>query len=193
VALAKTIVSKANFLMLDEPTNHLDLHSVELLIEALNKYEGSIILVSHDRYFISKTANKIWEIEDGKIKEFKGGYDEYVEWKARMSTKQPSATAVPAKKEVKEVKDEKKKNEPIDKTKQAEEKKLQKRFADAEGLVAKLQEELKKAEALLADPGIYLDKVKFQETEKKYQSVSQQLQLAEKDYEQLFDLIMKSS
>jgi ATP-binding cassette subfamily F protein 3 len=94
---------------------------------------------------------------------------------------------------VKEVKDEKKKNEPIDKTKQAEEKKLQKRFADAEGLVAKLQEELKKAEALLADPGIYLDKVKFQETEKKYQSVSQQLQLAEKDYEQLFDLIMKSS
>jgi ATP-binding cassette subfamily F protein 3 len=193
VALAKTIVSKANFLMLDEPTNHLDLHSVELLIEALNKYEGSIILVSHDRYFISKTANKIWEIEDGKIKEFKGGYDEYVEWKARMSTKQPSATAVPAKKEVKEVKDEKKKNEPIDKTKQAEEKKLQKRFADAEGLVAKLQEELKKAEALLADPGIYLDKVKFQETEKKYQSISQQLQLAEKDYEQLFDLIMKSS
>jgi ATP-binding cassette subfamily F protein 3 len=110
-----------------------------------------------------------------------------------MSTKQPSATAVPAKKEVKEVKDEKKKNEPIDKTKQAEEKKLQKRFADAEGLVANLQEELKKAEALLADPGIYLDKVKFQETEKKYQSVSQQLQLAEKDYEQLFDLIMKSS
>jgi ATP-binding cassette subfamily F protein 3 len=193
VALAKTIVSKANFLMLDEPTNHLDLHSVELLIEALNKYEGSIILVSHDRYFISKTANKIWEIEDGKIKEFKGGYDEYVEWKARMSTKQPSATAVPAKKEVKEVKDEKKKNEPIDKTKQAEEKKLQKRFADAEGLVANLQEELKKAEALLADPGIYLDKVKFQETEKKYQSISQQLQLAEKDYEQLFDLIMKSS
>ncbi|MFN5647003.1 MAG: ABC-F family ATP-binding cassette domain-containing protein, partial [Sphingobacteriales bacterium] len=174
VALAKTIVSKANFLMLDEPTNHLDLHSVELLIEALNKYEGSIILVSHDRYFISKTANKIWEIEDGKIKEFKGGYDEYVEWKARMSTKQPSATAVPAKKEVKEVKDEKKKNEPIDKTKQAEEKKLQKRFADAEGLVANLQEELKKAEALLADPGIYLDKVKFKETEKKYQSISQQ-------------------
>ncbi|HET9429621.1 MAG TPA: ABC-F family ATP-binding cassette domain-containing protein, partial [Chitinophagaceae bacterium] len=62
VALAKTIVSKANFLMLDEPTNHLDMHSCDLLIDALNKYEGSLILVSHDRYFISKTANKIWEI-----------------------------------------------------------------------------------------------------------------------------------
>ncbi len=51
-----------------------------LLAEALNKYEGSYILVSHDRYFISKTANKIWEIEDGRIKEFKGTYDEWVEW-----------------------------------------------------------------------------------------------------------------
>ncbi len=85
VALAKTIVSKANFLMLDEPTNHLDMHSCELLIEALNKYEGSIILVSHDRYFVSKTANKIWEIVDHKVKEFKGGYDEYVAWKERMA------------------------------------------------------------------------------------------------------------
>ncbi|HEU4858858.1 MAG TPA: ABC-F family ATP-binding cassette domain-containing protein, partial [Chitinophagaceae bacterium] len=85
VALAKTIISKANFLLLDEPTNHLDMHSCELLIEALNKYEGTFILVSHDRYFISKTANKIWEIIDHEIKEFKGGYEEYVAWKERMA------------------------------------------------------------------------------------------------------------
>ena len=84
VALAKTIISKANFLMLDEPTNHLDMHSVDLLADALDKYEGSLILVSHDRYFISKTANKIWEIVDGQIVEFKGGYTEWVEWKERM-------------------------------------------------------------------------------------------------------------
>ena len=71
VALAKTMVSKANFLMLDEPTNHLDMHSCDLLIDALKKYEGSLILVSHDRYFISKTANKIWEIVDHRLKEFK--------------------------------------------------------------------------------------------------------------------------
>src|SRR6478736_8772737 len=85
VALAKTIVGKANFLLLDEPTNHLDIHSVELLVEALNKYKGSLILVSHDRYFISKVANKIWEIDDQKVKEFKGGYEEWVEWKERMA------------------------------------------------------------------------------------------------------------
>ena len=84
VALAKTIVSKANFLMLDEPTNHLDMHSCDLLIESLNKYEGTMILVSHDRYFVSKTANKIWEIVDHEIKEFKGGYEEWVAWKERM-------------------------------------------------------------------------------------------------------------
>ena len=81
VALAKTIVSKANFLLLDEPTNHLDIHSVDLLIEALNKYEGSYILVSHDRYFVNQTANKIWEIEDYKIREFVGTYNEWERWK----------------------------------------------------------------------------------------------------------------
>src|SRR6185436_12127534 len=69
---------------LDEPTNHLDIHSVELLIEALNKYEGSLILVSHDRYFVSKVANTIWEIENQKIKIFNGGYEELSEWKERQ-------------------------------------------------------------------------------------------------------------
>ena len=85
VALAKTIVSKANFLMLDEPTNHLDMHSVELLAEALTKYEGTYIFVSHDRYFISKAANKIWEISDQQIKEFKGNYEEWVAWNSNTN------------------------------------------------------------------------------------------------------------
>src|SRR6202012_5762103 len=96
VALAKTIVSKANFLLLDEPTNHLDMHSCDLLIDALNKYEGSFLLVSHDRYFISKTANKIWEIEDHLIREFKGTYEEWVDWKERNEAlKQIAAVKTP--------------------------------------------------------------------------------------------------
>jgi len=94
VALAKTIVSKANFLLLDEPTNHLDMHSCDLLIEALNRYEGSYLLVSHDRYFISRTANKIWEIDDRRIREFKGTYEEWVEWKERnLAAKAEAAKA----------------------------------------------------------------------------------------------------
>src|SRR5687768_5400090 len=59
------------------------MHSVDLLVEALNKYEGSYILVSHDRYFVNETANKIWEIEDHKIREFVGTYNEWDEWKQR--------------------------------------------------------------------------------------------------------------
>ncbi len=85
VALGKVIISQANFLLLDEPTNHLDINSVEMLIDALGKYEGSLVLVSHDRYFVSKTANKIWEIVDGEIKEFKGTYAEWEEWKKRQA------------------------------------------------------------------------------------------------------------
>jgi ATP-binding cassette subfamily F protein 3 len=96
IALAKTIVSKANFLLLDEPTNHLDMHSCDLLIDALNKYEGSILLVSHDRYFISRTANKIWEIDEHKIREFKGTYEEWVEWKERNVAAKQAAAAAPA-------------------------------------------------------------------------------------------------
>jgi ATP-binding cassette subfamily F protein 3 len=91
VALAKTIVSKANFLLLDEPTNHLDMHSVNLLIEALNKYQGSLLLVSHDRYFVQRTANKIWEIDENhQVKEFVGTYEEWMEWKAMMAARAAS-------------------------------------------------------------------------------------------------------
>jgi len=189
VALAKTIVSKANFLMLDEPTNHLDLHSVELLIEALNKYEGSLILVSHDRYFISKTANKIWEIEDGQIREFKGSYPEYVEWKARMSARQQPVAAEPRKKEVKE---EKKRTGPEDRSRQQEEKRMQKRFSDAETRVAGLQKQKAEAEAELADPANYSDKARFMETEKRYQTITKQLEQAEKEYERIFEEMMRT-
>lgn len=84
VALAKTLVSKANFLLLDEPTNHLDIQSIEVLIEALDAYEGSYVLVSHDRHFLSHIANKIWYIEGKQIKEYPGTYQEFVEWKTRQ-------------------------------------------------------------------------------------------------------------
>lgn len=194
VALAKTIVSKANFLMLDEPTNHLDLHSVELLIEALNKYEGSLILVSHDRYFISKTANKIWEIADGQIREFKGTYEEWVDWnnrmKSRAATVVPAAASEPADKKPKEVKEEKKR-EPIDTQKQKEQKKVQKKFSETEELIARLGAQKAAAEQQLADPSVYSDKLKFQSAEAVYQSICQKLKQAEADYERLFEELMK--
>ncbi len=83
VALAKTLISEANFLLLDEPTNHLDIVSVNILIQALQQYEGTFVLVSHDRHFISEVANKIWYIEDQHIKEYPGTYAEYEIWRKK--------------------------------------------------------------------------------------------------------------
>ena len=191
VALAKTIVSKANFLILDEPTNHLDIHSVELLIEALNRYEGSLILVSHDRYFISKTANKIWEIEDGLIKEFKGGYEEWVDWKIRMKARQSQEKPVAEPPREKEKKREEKKEDQQDNFRQKELKKLQRKFSESELRVAELQKKKDAAEALLGHPEVYADKDKFRESEKNYQDFNRQLKQAEAEYEKIFEEMMK--
>jgi len=94
VALAKTLVSNANFLMLDEPTNHLDMLSVNILIDALKSYEGTYVVVSHDRHFIDKVANKIWFIEDNQLREYPGTYAEYALWnEKRMLDKQSTQTS----------------------------------------------------------------------------------------------------
>ena len=84
VALAKTLISEANFLLLDEPTNHLDFQSVNILIQALQQYEGTFITVSHDRHFIKGVANKIWYIEQHEIKEYPGTYEEYEFWRSQQ-------------------------------------------------------------------------------------------------------------
>lgn len=94
VALAKVLISQANFLLLDEPTNHLDMQSVNILIQALQQYEGTYVVVSHDRYFVTNIANKIWYIEDHEIKEYPGNFDEYEEW---QSTRAISETLAPKK------------------------------------------------------------------------------------------------
>jgi len=84
VALAKTLISDSNFLILDEPTNHLDFISENILIQALQQYEGTFVIVSHNRHFISEVANKIWYIEDKEIKEYPGTYDEFNYWQSRQ-------------------------------------------------------------------------------------------------------------
>ncbi len=88
VALAKVLISEANFLLLDEPTNHLDMQSVNILIQALQQYEGTYVVVSHDRYFVSNIANKIWYIEDNEVKEYPGSFDEYETWMSTRTSEQ---------------------------------------------------------------------------------------------------------
>ncbi|HXL57720.1 MAG TPA: ATP-binding cassette domain-containing protein, partial [Chitinophagaceae bacterium] len=159
VALAKVITGKANFLMLDEPTNHLDIHSVDLLTEALNKYEGTLILVSHDRYFISKTANTIWEIIDHEIKVFKGNYQEYVEWKERSSKFEVRSLKFEENNEPKIQKNELKTQNPELRTKGSEQKKelqrLQKQFSKLEEEINQLNANKTNLELELAKPENY--------------------------------------
>lgn len=181
VALAKTIVSKGNFLLLDEPTNHLDMHSVELLADALNKYEGSYILVSHDRYFISKTANKIWEITDHRIKEFKGGYHEWVAWNERMAKQgEPlvkSSVVVDKTAESKSpapVVAEKKENQPAFREKQKQLQKEKKRMQDVEENIKKLTHRSGELELEMGKPENYADPAKFSTLEKEYSANKKQ-------------------
>ena len=194
VALAKTIVSKANFLLLDEPTNHLDMHSVDLLIEALNKYEGSYILVSHDRYFVNKTANKIWEIEDYKIKEFVGTYDEWERWKIERKAKEKQLASA----EKKEVAP---KNKPAvkekavftgqDKNLQNELQSTKRKFEQLEARIAKLTGEKQKLELNLALPEIYSDNKKFVEAEILYKKKTAELNKENAEFEKLFEKMME--
>lgn len=198
VALAKTIATKANFLLLDEPTNHLDMQSVEMLSEALNRYQGTYLLVSHDRYFISKTANKIWEIEDGKIKEFNGSYDEWVTYKQdkekaekeRMSKEagQPKAApeAKPEKKQpVKTVSDEEKR------TARKEYQSKQKTFQKLEDDLSRMNKEKAELEQQLADPANYQDKEQFRKLDEQYKQLSGKLSELSQRYDQVFEEMMQ--
>jgi ATP-binding cassette subfamily F protein 3 len=212
VALAKTIISKANFLLLDEPTNHLDMHSSDLLVEALKRYEGSYILVSHDRYFISKTANKIWEIVDHKIKEFKGGYEEYAEWKERQSRQsrpdsyqvgsqeskkssrlvsgEPDKTKEDVENRIQSVVEKKQASVSVNKELKRELQKLQKLFQQLEEKIAKLNDRKIQLEAALADHTTYSDKNKFLRTESEYKQVSDELLKLNVEYEKVFEKII---
>ena len=198
VALAKTIVSKANFLLLDEPTNHLDIHSVDLLIEALNKYEGTYILVSHDRYFVNQTCNKIWEIENYKIKEFVGNFEEWEEWKQRqakaVNEKEKIKIEKPTPVVAKEVKVETKSNHPkisIDKDVKKELQKTQRQFQQLEEKIATLTKQKIELESALSSHEIYTNNTKFSQTERDYKKVSEQLQNANTEYEIVFEKLMK--
>lgn len=201
VALAKTMVSKANFLILDEPTNHLDLLSIDLLIEALNRYQGSLILVSHDRHFISKAANRIWEIEDHEIKDFAGGYEEWMEWKERKkaeAAKQNQAQPKPEKKQpeqkpAEEIKPQPvpKNNAPIDKELKKELQRQQRNLQLLEEKLAALSLQKKSLEDQLALPEIYSDKNKFLTAETEYKKCLTTLETTNKEYEAVFEKLME--
>ena len=215
VALAKTILSKANFLLLDEPTNHLDIHSTELLVDALNRYEGSYILVSHDRYFISKTANKIWEIVNHEIKEFKGDYEEYVEWKERMSERLEAGSRkseaggkkleeslrnkaqgtgkkqVMDKGQLENEKSAKSISESVKSVIRKELQKQQRVFQQLEKQISELNQKKEELEIDLTKPEIYANGQEFKKTETAYKEILGKLDAVNKEYEKVFEKIIE--
>jgi ATP-binding cassette subfamily F protein 3 len=190
VALAKALTADANFLILDEPTNHLDMASVNILIQALQQYEGTFIAVSHDRYFLDNIANKIWYIEDHKIKEYPGTYAEYEEWNSKRKLEPKAAAAAQPKKE------EKKETAPVkqqpptdDKTKQI--KKLNSDLQKMEEQVTTLEKEVKQLETKLADPQVYNDKSRLNDTNTQYKQKQNQLKQVQQQWETLAEQILE--
>jgi ATP-binding cassette subfamily F protein 3 len=167
VALAKTILTKANFMLLDEPTNHLDMQSVNILIQVLQKFKGSYVVVSHDRFFLAEIANKIWFIENQKLKEYPGTYAEYEEWMERRRQNGELSEIAPSKKE-KNLNPEPTITEPgtvvaDNKSKQKEIKKLSDTVKNLESEMEKIRERKSSLELELSQPETYsnADKAKL--------------------------------
>lgn len=194
VALAKALTADANFLILDEPTNHLDIQSVNILIQALQQYEGTFILVSHDRYLLDEVANKIWFIEDQQIKEYPGTYAEYEDWAARrqQSSQQSRASSHPKGVEkLAKDKQRKKVDAPDDEAqKQKQLQTLNRRLSGLEEDITVLEDAAKTIEAELADENIYSDQELLAEKTQQYDHTKQQLQELQEQWEQLAEQIM---
>jgi ATP-binding cassette subfamily F protein 3 len=185
VALAKTLLSEANFLLLDEPTNHLDMQSINILIQALQQYEGTFIVVSHDRYFVSNIANKIWWIEDNELKEYPGTYAEYEEWRKRKEAEEKNTTP----KQINQPKEKKAENKPTN-SNQNELKKLNKELATAEQKVETLTQQKANVEAEMAKPENAGDNEKMASLNVEYSSILAKLEEANHQYEAIFEQLL---
>lgn len=189
LALAKTLITQSNFLLLDEPTNHLDMFSSSVLAESLDNYAGTVLFVSHDRTFISRVATKIWWIEDGKIKEYPGTYDEYKEWMDKREKEAiisvNSAVQTPQTKK-EEVGNDKSKIKPTTVSKN----KLrhwEQEMAKFEQKLNTLDETIKKTESQLLEPEIASDADKVWELTQEHQKRSNERESIQKQHDEIME------
>ena len=149
--LLKLMLSKSNFLLLDEPTNHLDIESKEVLENAIVDYSGTVLTISHDRYFLNKVVNKIWYLEDGKITEFYGNYDYFLE---KLNEKNEAEEKIISKTEIE--KEKKKKKE-----KEKEERAKKQKLKEIENKIFEIEEKIEICNKDIQNPEIFNDKDKF--------------------------------
>ena len=166
VALTILMLRHDNLLILDEPTNHLDMDSREALEEALSQFGGTIITVSHDRYFINRVAGEILEMTDGGISRYLGNYDDYME-KKNAPTERPEAAG-----KTRTLMEKEKRR---DRESRMAAKKLKEQAQNAERAVAAKEQEIEEMETRLADPALYTDRGQAAAVQKKYQEAKEKL------------------
>ena len=189
VSLAKLVLSNANFLILDEPTNHLDIMSKEILEDALNGYEGTILYVSHDRYFINRTAHRILDLTEGQFVNYVGNYDYYLEKHdtvmAAIEASAPQNTDADNTVAAKAAESEVKLDWKAQKEEQARLRKKENDLKKCEEKIAELEARISEIDTEMSDPAIGTQVAKLQELSKEQTSCQEQL---EKLYEQWEEL-----
>lgn len=191
VSLAKLMLSNANFLILDEPTNHLDITSKEILEQALNDYEGTVLYVSHDRYFVNQTATRILDLYNKQFYSFAGNYDYYLEKKDVVE--QPSGAVQPngqtttagANTDAAESASDSKLSWQQQKEEQALKRKKENRLRKCEDDIAALEDEIAQLNEQMADPAIATDVAKLQEFSKKQTALQKTLEQRYEEWEEL--------
>ncbi|MCS7005842.1 MAG: ABC-F family ATP-binding cassette domain-containing protein [Cytophagales bacterium] len=181
VALAKTLISEANFLLLDEPTNHLDIMSVNILTKALQQYEGTFVVVSHDRHFISQIANKIWYIENQVLKEYPGTFEEYQYWRAQQTD-----ISVDSEKKNTAAKTPTHPRKSISKSQATEIRKIQQQISQIETEIENQENLLKILEEELSAPSVYANLDLLSQKMQAYEVAKNRLQELTHNWEQLF-------
>ena len=189
VSLAKLVLSNANFLILDEPTNHLDIMSKEILEDALNGYEGTILYVSHDRYFINRTAHRILDLTEGQFVSYVGNYDYYLEKHdtvmAAIEASTPQSADADNTAATKAAESEVKLDWKAQKEEQARLRKKENDLKKCEEKIAELETRISEIDAEMSDPSIGTQVAKLQELTKEQATCQEQL---EKLYEQWEEL-----
>ena len=190
VALARMLIKPANLMLLDEPTNHLDITSQEVLQEAMAQYEGTIIVVSHNRFFVNSFVNKVLEIRDGRATMYLGNVDDYLATRKRqedLSVEEKQRSAVTEKQSEADSSDRKgQRRERAQRRQQlsAQLKPWKNKVTEAERQIESLEERKGELETMMADPDLYADQQRWSETSKEYNEVKHRLKRQYEKWEQ---------
>ena len=183
VALAKLMLRKDNLLLLDEPTNHLDMDSREVLEDALEDFDGTILTVSHDRYFINRVANRVIEMRPDGVSEYLGNYDDYIE-KKRLEAlgRLEDATGGKTKTQL----DKEKRRERL---KKESAKQLRQSLKQAEQSIADTETKIAELEARMADPETYRDPNAAQSLARDHREAQAALDRLYEEWEELSEAV----